>query len=298
MKIQLPYNHKYSFEFLDVVLLILMVTGIVFFFMEMNRTLDYKWEWSVIPTYLIKINPDSGALSANILLKGFFTTIRLSIWSMIVALFLGVLSGFMRARGKAGQQFLSWIYVETIRNIPSLILMFIFYFFVSSQFLDVLHIDRWLRDSSPHTKEIIGFLFADESSINNFISAVITLGIYEGAYVSEIIRGGITGIPGGQWEAAYSVGLSPKKAFFLVILPQTVRRIASPLAGQFISTIKDSAIVSIISIQELTFQGMEVMAATYLTFEVWITVTFLYFTPTFSLSRLVAFMEIKFKIRS
>ncbi len=204
----------------------------------------------------------------------------------------------MRTRRKTGQQLLSRVYVETIRNIPILILVFIFYFFVSSQFLDILCIDKWLRDSSPQIKKIIIFLFADESSINNFISAVITLAIYEGAYISEIIRGGISGIPGGQWEAAYSVGLNPKKAFLLIILPQAARRIASPLAGQFISTIKDSAIVSIISIQELTFQGMEIMAATYLTFEVWITVTLLYFTLTFSLSRMVAFMDMKFKIKT
>ncbi|MCP4719719.1 MAG: amino acid ABC transporter permease, partial [Desulfobacteraceae bacterium] len=69
---------------------------------------------------------------------------------------------------------------------------------------------------------------------------------------------------------------------------------AFPLAGQFISTIKDSAIVSVISIQELTFQGMELMAATFLTFEIWITITLLYFILTFSLSRTVAILEKKF----
>ncbi len=78
-----------------------------------------------------------------------------------------------------------------------------------------------------------------------------------------------------------------------MILPQAFRQVAFPLAGQFISTIKDSAIVSVISIQELTFQGMEIMAATFLTFEVWITVTLLYFILTFSLSRVIAFFEKK-----
>ncbi|MBU2627388.1 MAG: amino acid ABC transporter permease, partial [Proteobacteria bacterium] len=128
-------------------------------------------------------------------------------------------------------------------------------------------------------------------------SAVMALGIYEGAYVSEIVRGGIISVPDGQWEASWSIGLSRQKTFLLVILPQTFRRVAFPLAGQFISTIKDSAIVSVISVQELTFQGMELMSATFLTFEIWITITVLYFILTFSLSRSVAFLERKYALK-
>jgi len=77
-----------------------------------------------------------------------------------------------------------------------------------------------------------------------------------------------------------------------IILPLTAQRILPPLAGQFISTIKDSAIVSVISIPELTFQGMELMSSTYLTFEVWITVTALYLVLTLSLSLIVERLEI------
>ena len=77
----------------------------------------------------------------------------------------------------------------------------------------------------------------------------------------------------------------------LIILPQTVQRILPPLAGQFISTIKDSAIVSVISIQELTFQGMELMATTYFTFEIWITITAMYLILTLSCSLGVAKLE-------
>ncbi len=117
------------------------------------------------------------------------------------------------------------------------------------------------------------------------------MAIYEGAYISEIVRGGINGVSKGQWEAAWSMGLSQAQTFRLVVLPQAFRRTAFPLAGQFISTIKDSAIVSVISVQELTFQGMELMAATFLTFEIWITITLLYFLLTFSLSRTISFFE-------
>ena len=120
---------------------------------------------------------------------------------------------------------------------------------------------------------------------------MLTLAIYEGAYVTEIVRGGLISVPHGQWEAARATGLSEIQSFSFIILPQALRKILSPLAGQFISTIKDSAIMSVISIQELTFQGMEIMSATFLTFEVWLTITFLYFILTFSLSRAVAGLE-------
>lgn len=79
----------------------------------------------------------------------------------------------------------------------------------------------------------------------------------------------------------------------LVILPQAVRQILPPLAGQFISTIKDSSIVAVISIQELTFQGMELMAATYMTFEIWITITAMYFVLTMACSLAVSKLEIR-----
>ena len=120
---------------------------------------------------------------------------------------------------------------------------------------------------------------------------MITLSIFEGAYITEIVRSGIQSIEKGQWEAADSLGLSRWQRMRLVILPQAIQRILPPLAGQFISTIKDSAIVSIISIQELTFQGMELMSTTYFTFEIWITITVMYLTLTLSCSLGVAKLE-------
>ena len=88
----------------------------------------------------------------------------------------------------------------------------------------------------------------------------------------------------GQWEAAHALGLTRWQQLRYVILPQALRRILPALGGQLISTIKDSAIVSVISIPERTFQGLELMSATYLTFEVWITITALYFVLTFTCS--------------
>jgi len=106
----------------------------------------------------------------------------------------------------------------------------------------------------------------------------------------------IQSVERGQWEAAYALGLSRAETLRRVILPQAVRRILPPLAGQFISTVKDSAIVSVISIQDLTFQGLELMSSTYLTFEIWITITALYLIMTLSLSLAVSRLEARLGI--
>jgi polar amino acid transport system permease protein len=100
----------------------------------------------------------------------------------------------------------------------------------------------------------------------------------------------------GQWEAAYALGLTRTQTLRRVVLPQALRRILPPLAGQFISTVKDSAIVSVISIQDLTFQGLELMSSTYRTFEIWITVTALYLILTLSLSLGVSRLETRLRV--
>ena len=132
---------------------------------------------------------------------------------------------------------------------------------------------------------------APASQLPVFLSAVAMLALYEGAYITEIIRAGIQSIEKGQWEASSALGFSRLQQMRYVIFPQATVRILPPLAGQLISTIKDSAIVSVISIPELTFQGMELMSATYRTFEVWITITLMYFLLTFTCSLAVQRLE-------
>jgi polar amino acid transport system permease protein len=171
------------------------------------------------------------------------------------------------------------------------VLVFIFYYFLSEQLLPTLHISSAMDAAPAWVRELVSLLFAKPQALPAFLSAVLTLALYEGAYITEIIRAGIQSIEKGQWEAAYALGLSSRQRMQHVILPQAMRRILPPLGGQFISTIKDSAIVSVISIQELTFQGMELMSATYLTFEVWITVFLLYLSLTLTCSLAVNRLE-------
>jgi len=293
----LPTKKPLKFSIVDCAVIIIIVLVLFLFVLRSGALAGYNWNFSAMQPYFFYFDEITGHLRANVLIKGIITTIKLSSWAILLGFFLGTLSGVMGAVGSFEQRLISRVYVETVRNIPSLVLVIIFYFFVSSQFLDAMLLDRWLRQSPDLVQKITAFFFAGPRQINAFISAAAALGIYEGAYVSEIVRGGIISIQKGQWEASMSVGLDRKRALLLIILPQAFRKTAFPLAGQFISTIKDSAIVSVISIQELTFQGMELMSATFLTFEIWITITLLYFILTFSLSSSIAILERKYALK-
>ena len=101
----------------------------------------------------------------------------------------------------------------------------------------------------------VTFLFAKPALLTQFFSGVFTIALFQGAYITEIVRGGIQSIDKGQWEASSALGLTRWKQMRLVILPQAIRIMLPPLANEFINTIKYSSIVSVISIQELTFQS-------------------------------------------
>jgi polar amino acid transport system permease protein len=183
------------------------------------------------------------------------------------------------------------LYVELIRNTPPLVLIFIFYFFVSDQLMPLLGVQEFADQASERVRSLIGYLLCPPSMLPSFLSALLTLSLFEGAYIAEIVRSGIQSIEKGQWEASSALGFTRMQQLRHVIMPQAILRILPPMAGQFISTIKDSAIVSVISVQELTFQGMELMAATYMTFEIWITITLLYLVLTMSCSIVVERLE-------
>jgi len=283
---------KIKVTLLDVIVIVLLIGALVWLFYRIRVGLNYKWNWGVIPQYLFRYDAQKGYLVPNLLMQGFFTTLRLSLWATILATLVGAAMALFRVSGSLFKRMIGRTYVELVRNMPPLVLVFIMYFFISDQILTFIGIEEFIRSLSPEMQTFLTHAFASPSQFSVFTSALLTLVLYEGAYITEIIRAGIESIDRGQWEASSALGLSWWQQMRHVIFPQSVVRILPPLAGQLISTIKDSAIVSVISIQELTFQGMELMAATYLTFEVWITITALYFIVTFSLSLGVSKLEV------
>jgi polar amino acid transport system permease protein len=270
----------------------LLLSAVIYTVYKIHIGFSYKWNWGAIPQYFLRYDTEIENWVPNILLQGFFTTIRLSIWATIFATLIGVAMGLFRVSRSLFRRLIGGTYVELIRNLPPLVIIFIFYFFVGDQILSLLGVEEFIRNSSERTQAVFAVFFAPPSLFTAFLSALITLSIFEGAYITEIIRSGIQSIEKGQWEASAALGFSRWQQMRYVVLPQAVQRILPPLAGQFISTIKDSAIVSVISIQELTFQAMELMSSTYLTFEIWITITIMYLMLTLSCSLAVERLEI------
>jgi polar amino acid transport system permease protein len=284
-------NQKTKFTTIDLFLSLLLLAAAIYTVYKIHIGFSYKWNWGAIPQYFLRYDADINTWVPNVLLQGFFTTIRLSIWATIFATLIGVAMGLFRVSRSLFRRLIGGTYVELIRNLPPLVIIFIFYFFVGDQILPLLGVEEFIRNSSQGTQTVFTVLFAPPTLFTAFLSALITLSIFEGAYITEIVRAGIQSIEKGQWEASSALGFSRWQQMRYVVLPQAVQRILPPLASQFISTIKDSAIVSVISIQELTFQAMELMAATYLTFEIWITITIMYLMLTLSCSLAVERLE-------
>ena len=127
--------------------------------------------------------------------------------------------------------------------------------------------------------------------VEPFIAAVAACGINSGAYVSEIFRAGIQAIDVGQMEAGRSLGLTWWQTMRFIILPQAFKNILPPLGNEFIAMLKDSSLVSVIGFEELTRRGQLIIAQTYGSFEIWMTVAVLYLIMTMAISRIVAFLE-------
>lgn len=247
-------------------------------------------EWSVLGQYLLRSDGRPG-----LLLQGLITTIRLTIWAGPVALVLGIGAGLARTSRHLYLRLVGSTYVELCRNLPPLVLIFLCYYFLADQIAPSLGLQDVLRTAPPGVKAVVELFMGKIEQIDVFITAAITLGLYEGAYVAEIVRGAIQSVDPGQWEAGRALGFPRLAQLRYIILPQAFRNMIPALAGQAISTIKDSAIVSVVSIQELTFQGMQLMATTYLTLEIWTCVGLLYFILTFTCSLVATRLETRMR---
>ncbi len=272
------------FTWLDAVLLAAVGIAVGYVAWRAGSVLHYRWDWSLIPTYLMRFDETRQRWVANLLIEGLFATVRVSIWSALLAAVFGTVMGLCRVSKRLLLRLIGGFYVELIRNIPPLVFIFVFYFFITSQVTPLLGIDAFVRSASPSTLATIDLLFGPPRFLPAVISAILCLALFEGAYVTEIIRAGVASIEKGQWEAAAAMGLSRLRTLRLVILPQAIQRVTPPLASQFISLVKDSSIVSLISIQELTFLGSEVAASTSRVFEVWIVIAAMYFLLCWGLS--------------
>lgn len=244
----------------------------------------YTWSWHVIPQYFFRFDAQAGAWMPGVLMQGIITTLRISFWATFFALAIGTVMALIRTGTNRFLRMAGTGYVALIRNIPVLVWVFIAYYFIGDTVIPALGLERVYDVKDQAFRPMAEFLFGPRSQLTVFTAGTAALAAYEGAYVTEIIRAGIQSIDTGQWEASMALGFTRLQQMKHIILPQALKNVLPPLAGQIISTIKDSSIVSVISIQELTFQGMELMSATFLTFEIWITIMGIYFILCFCCS--------------
>lgn len=210
----------------------------------------YHWTWTQIPQYLPLFLAAAGR------------TLLISAWSIVGGTLLGVGVGLLRVMpSRAGRAF-AGAYVEIMRNIPLMLILYLVYFGLGAFF-----------------------------QVPPLWAGVISLSVFEAAYVGEILRGGVESIERGQSEAAFALGLNWQQTMRHVILPQTYRRILPPLTGQFVSLIKDSSLASLVSYQELMLAGRQVNSAIFRPFEVFLTIGLLYFILCFGLSRYSRHLE-------
>lgn len=258
---------------------------------RVNDVLVYNWNWSRVLNFVIYFDEETSSYVPNLLLEGIATTLRLAFWATIVAGTIGLAMGYMRTSKNLAMRMISRCYVELVRNIPPVVFIFIFYFFLSGQLMPLIGLDDIDKNGAFISSNVFYIMFGDPKLFSNFVAGALCLALFEGAYITEIVRAGIQSITKGQWEAARAIGLSPLDVLRDIIFPQAVRKILPPLAGQFITLIKDSAIVSLISIQELTFLATEVASTTTKVFETWIIVGAMYFILCYSFATLFGQLE-------
>ena len=207
--------------------------------------------------------------SFPLLLLGAGVTVQITAVSVSVGMFIGMLVGIARLSKNWMIKALAAVYVDFIRGTPLLVQLFLVYFALPI---------------------ILG------TRIDPFIAAITACSINSGAYVAEIFRGGIQSIDKGQMEAGRSLGLTWRQTMRHIILPQAFKRIIPPLGNEFIAMLKDSSLVSVIGFEELTRRGQLIIARTYGSFEIWMSVAVIYLIMTFTISRLVDYLERRYKI--
>jgi polar amino acid transport system permease protein len=279
-------------NWLDWLILAVLAGITTYVAVRMQGALNYDWRWELIPDYILRYREDRQEWFANLLLQGLFATIRISIYASVLALILGTLLGVARCSENLTVRLLARTYLELLRNIPPVVIIFIFFFFLSQQLIDALNLNAWSRDIARGDNAAIWeFFFGDMRRFPSLISGVIVLAMFEAAFVGEIVRAGIQSVPDGQREAARAVGMNRIQEMRYIIMPQALRKVVPPMANQFISLIKDSSIISLISVQELTYKTVELVASTRLIFEAWLTTAAFYFILCFGLSLLFRKLE-------
>ena len=231
------------------------------------EAMGYNWQWYRIPDYLYSLSEDG--FQWGEIFVGLATSIDLSIKAFVLATIVGLFVALLRLSGLVVGSGVALVYLEFVRNIPLLVLLYLIYY-------------------------VIGPIF----KFDRYTAAIICLAVYHSATISEIFRAGINSVAKGQWEAAKSIGMSVAQSYRFIILPQSVKVMLPPLTNEAVQLIKSSAIVSVIAVAELTTIGRNIISDTYMSFEIWFTVAAVYLVVTVILSAFVSGLEKRFAVNN
>ena len=216
----------------------------------------------------MQFNFDLVVNSFPLLLVGAGVTIKITALSVALGVVIGLFVGIARISRIKILRILAAIYVDFFRGTPLLVQIFLVYFA-----LPVITGQR----------------------VDPFVAAIGSCGINSGAYVAEIFRAGIQSIDKGQMEAGRSLGMTWGQTMRYIIVPQAFKRVIPPLGNEFIALLKDSSLVSVIGFEELTRRGQLIIAKTYGSLEIWLSVAVIYLAMTLTISRFVAYLERRYK---
>lgn len=229
------------------------------------QNMGYNWQWHRVPQFLWTFTDDGFQLGE--MFYGLGVTIQLSLTAFALATGLGLLIALLRLSGLVIGSAVAIAFLEFIRNIPLLVLLYLFYY-------------------------VLGPIFG----LDRYTASVLTLAVFHSALISEILRAGINAVAVGQWEAAKSIGMTTGQTYRYIILPQSVRFMLPPMTGEVVHLIKSSAIVSVIAVAELTTIGRNIISDTFMSFEIWFTVALVYMVVTLALSVGVSFLEKRYAV--
>ena len=209
--------------------------------------------------------------SIPVLLVGVKLTIWITFFGLLIGFFLGTLAGLGKTVRSQILNKISAVYIETIRGTPLMVQVMFIYF---------------------------GLPMAVGTRVPPLVAGVTAIALNSGAYIAEIVRGAIQSIDRGQSEAGRSIGLTRFQTVLYVIWPQAFKRMIPPLGNQFIISLKDTSLLVVIGVGELTRTGQEIIAVNFRAFEVWTTVALMYLVLTLTLAKLLAVTEKRLEIQT
>jgi polar amino acid transport system permease protein len=235
----------------------------------------------------------------NYLVDGVVVTLRIAFLAYLLATIIGLITGLARTSKNQVLFTAATLYVETARGIPLIVLLlYVAYIIIPAVVALVQGLGNWGLGLGQASLDPIFASLAGLSirQVNTEMRGVIALAIGYGAFEAEIFRAGIESISRGQVEAARSLGMTYAQAMRYIILPQAIRRVLPPLGNDFIACLKDSSLLTVLAVSELTQLGRLRRASTFRVFETFNVVTYLYLAMTMALSAIVRGIERRMRI--